>query len=173
MTQNHVIVHVLKYDKQPYRKWTGRITRREGSLIVLDAEFETDVAHDLFGFINRGTRTVEYYWLDRWYNVFRFLTDDGGTSLYYCNVSMPPALAADTLTYVDLDIDVLVQPDFTYRVLDMEEFEVNSARYGYSAEVKDNAESALRELTSLIASRQFPFQADVSRTSATTLLKRV
>ncbi|MFN2579381.1 MAG: DUF402 domain-containing protein, partial [Pyrinomonadaceae bacterium] len=81
-------------------------------------------------------RTEEYYWLDRWYNIFRFLEHDGKTRLFYCNVNTPPVFADDSLTYVDLDIDVLVQPDLSYQVLDVDEFESNAARYGYSAEVK-------------------------------------
>src|SRR5258708_11526215 len=128
---HEIIVRVLKYDGTEYRQWNARIARRERSLIILDAEFEIDVSHDLLGSIPRGTRTVEYYWLDRWYNVFRFLGDNGTTRLYYCNINLPPQLSDRVLTYIDLDIDVLVQPDLSYQVLDLEEFEINAARYGY------------------------------------------
>src|SRR5690242_4697581 len=106
-----ITVRVLKYDGIEYRCWRARLTRREGSLIVLDAEFEYDVRHHLLGEIRRGTRTMEYYWLDRWYNIFRFLRDDGETRLFYCNINLPPSIEDDVLSYVDLDIDVLVRPD--------------------------------------------------------------
>ena len=93
---------------------------------MLDAEFDADVSHHLLGEIKRGTRLIEYYWLDRWYNVFRFLSDNGSTRLYYCNVNRLPSFDGHVLTYVDLDIDVIVQPDFSYDVLDIAEFEANS-----------------------------------------------
>ena len=125
--------------------------------MVLDAEFEFDVQHHLLGDIPRGTRTIEYYWLDRWYNVFRFLKADGSTRLYYCNVNMPPKLEGDALTYIDLDIDILVQPDLSYRVLDLDEFAANAGRYGYSEEIKFQADAAVAELISMIETRQFPF----------------
>jgi protein associated with RNAse G/E len=70
---------------------------------------------------------------------------------------MPPKLEGDRLTYVDLDIDLLVQPDLSYQVLDLEEFEINAVRYGYSPEVREHAQEAVKELTSIIISRQFPF----------------
>ncbi|HSP63094.1 MAG TPA: DUF402 domain-containing protein [Pyrinomonadaceae bacterium] len=152
-----IAVRVLKYDGAEYRRWRGRLARREGSLIVLDAAFEFDVRHHLLGEIPRGTRTIEYYWLDRWHNVFRFLDADGSTRLSYCNVNMPPTFEDDVLTYIDLDIDILVQPDLSYQVLDLEEFAANAARYAYSEEVKRQAHAAVDELISMIERRQFPF----------------
>ena len=119
---DQVSVRVLKYDGTEYRRWNAKISQHDGSLLVLDAEFEYDVQHDLLGAIRRGTRTIEYYWLDRWYNIFRFLESDGATKLYYCNVNMPPSIEGGILSYIDLDVDVLVQPDYSYQVLDMEEY---------------------------------------------------
>ena len=152
-----VTVRVLKYDGAEHRRWSAKLARREGSLIVLDAAFEFEVQHHLLGDIQRGTRTIEYYWLDRWYNVFRFLKGDGSTRLFYCNVNTPPKFENEVLTYIDLDIDILVQPDLSYQVLDLEEFAENAARYGYSEEIKRQAHAAVATLISMIETRQFPF----------------
>ena len=152
-----ITVRVLKHDGAEHRRWNARLARREGSLIVLDAEFEFDVQHHLLGDIQRGTRTIEFYWLDRWYNVFLFLRADGSTRLYYCNVNVPPKFEDDVLTYIDLDVDILVQPDLSYQVLDLEEFAANAGRYGYSEETKRQADAAVSELILMIETRQFPF----------------
>jgi len=152
-----ITVRVLKYDSTEYRRWNARVASRDRSLLILDAEFEHDVQHHLLGDIRRGTQTIEYYWLDRWYNVFRFMNDNDGTRLYYCNVNMPPSFENDVLSYVDLDIDILVQPDLSYQVLDLEEFAANAARYGYPGEVKNQTHLAVDELISMIETRQFPF----------------
>jgi protein associated with RNAse G/E len=152
-----ITVRVLKYDGTEYRRWNATMARHEGGLVVLDAEFEKDVQHELLGEIARGTRTIEYYWLDRWYNVFRFLEADGTTKLFYCNVNMPPTITSSVLTYIDLDIDILVRPDGSYQVLDLEEFAANAARYGYSEQVKTQAHAAVNKLASMIKGRQFPF----------------
>ena len=154
---DQITVRVLKYDGTEYRRWEATLAQRDESLIVLDAAFADDVRHNLLGNISRGTRTIEYYWLDRWYNIFRFLESDGTTKLYYCNVNMRPEISRGILSYIDLDLDILVQPDFSYQVLDLEEFEANAARYGYTDQVKRQAHGALAELVLMIENRQFPF----------------
>ena len=152
-----ITVRVLKYDGTEYRRWKASLAQQEDSLLVLDAEFEYDVQHQLLGEINRGTRTIEYYWLDRWYNIFRFLDDKGQTRLFYCNVNMPPAYADSTLSYVDLDIDILAQPDLSYQVLDQDEFEKHAELFGYDDDTRRQAHSAVDELIAMIEQRQFPF----------------
>jgi hypothetical protein len=156
-TTESVTVRVLKYDGTEYRRWRGRLARKETSLVVLDAQFDVEVSHHLLGEIQRGTKTIEYYWLDRWYNVFQFLNDDEKTRLYYCNINMPPTFDQNLLTYIDLDIDILVQPDFSYQVLDLAEFERNAKHYGYSKDVRMRAHAALDEAVSIIETHQFPF----------------
>jgi protein associated with RNAse G/E len=154
---DQITVRVLKYDGTEYRRWDATLAQRDESLIVLAAEFADEVQHHSLGNIRRGTRTIEYYWLDRWYNIFRFLETDGATKLYYCNVNMRPEISRGILSYIDLDLDILVQPDFSYQVLDLEEFEANAVRYGYTDQVKRQAHKALAELISMIETRQFPF----------------
>jgi protein associated with RNAse G/E len=54
---------------------------------------------------------------------------------------------------------VLVQPDFSYQVLDLEEFENHSRLYSYPDDVRKNAYNAVEELIRLIEARDFPFRA--------------
>ena len=129
----------------------------EGPLLVLDAIFEDEIEHDLLGTISSGTISTEFYWLDRWYNVFRFSDPDRKLKNYYCNVNQPPSFDGRVLSYIDLDIDVFVAPDLTYKILDVEDFEENARRYAYPEEVQANARRAVDELTGLIESRAFPF----------------
>ena len=113
--------------------------------------------HEKLGTIARGTKTIEYYWFDHWFNVFRFLKPDGQTLLYYCNVNLPPSLYEGVLSYVDLDIDILVSPDLSYEILDLKEFESNAELYQYPRETQLQARAAVDQLISLIESREFPF----------------
>ena len=161
-----ITVRVLKHNGAEHRRWNATLSRREGDLIVLDAEFDVDVSHESLGEIKRTTKTVEYYWFNRWYNVFRFLKDDGSTRLWYCNINTPPELNGGTLTYIDLDIDILVQPDFSFQVLDEDEFETNAGLYGYSPEEKISARSAVDELIGMIEQHHFPFVVESSSVSS-------
>jgi len=157
VAESNLVVSVLKYDGSEHRRWPARIARIDGPLLVLDAVFEDEIEHDLLGTISSGTISTEYYWLDRWYNVFRFSDPAGKLKNYYCNVNQPPSFDGRVLSYIDLDIDVLVAPDLTYKILDVEDFEENARRYAYPEEVQANAHRALAELTGLIESKAFPF----------------
>src|SRR5438876_7340080 len=120
-----IIVRACKYDGAEHRCWPATIRREEGSLLVLDAKFDEEIQHDLLGTIASGTSSVEYYWLDRWYNIFRLTNPNGSKTIYYCNINIPPSFEGQTLSYIDLDIDILVESNFLYRVVDLEEFERN------------------------------------------------
>jgi protein associated with RNAse G/E len=133
------------------------LLRQEGALLVLDAKFPDEVVHDLLGTIAAGTHSLEYYWLDRWYNVFRFAQPNGDLRNYYCNVNVPPTFDGEILSYVDLDLDILVAPDFSYRILDLEDFETNANKYQYPSELQTRARQAIDELVIMIKTRQFPF----------------
>jgi protein associated with RNAse G/E len=151
-----ITVNSRSYDGQVRRSWKCELVERVDPLLVFVGEFETDVRHTDLGHIKRGTISYEYYWLDRWYNIFRFHEPTGELRNYYCNINLPPTFDGSYLDYVDLDIDVLVRPDLTYTVLDREDFERNAELYGYPDDVTAKVEATLNELLELIDTRQLP-----------------
>ncbi len=153
-----VIVSACKYDGTEHRRWPARIKSLDDELLILDAEFDEDIRHHLLGLVARGTQSVEYYWLNRWYNIFRFLNPNGQLRSFYCNVNVPPVFDGQVLSYVDLDIDILVAPDLSYQIVDEDEFAANADRYNYPPLIRQRAYQALRELLDLIEKRAFPFQ---------------
>ena len=154
---DEITVSVRKYDGREHRRWRARVAKREGTLLILDAVFEEEIEHGLLGTIALGTVSTEYYWLDRWYNVFRFSDSSGKLKSFYCNINEPPSFDGHVLSYIDLDIDVLVAPDLTYKILDLDDFEANAKAYAYPDDVQANAHGALKELSRLIDLRAFPF----------------
>jgi Uncharacterized domain/protein associated with RNAses G and E len=157
-----ITVNSRKFDGSIRRSWTCRLIGQENTLLVFEGVFDCDVRHDDLGFIRRGTISYEYYWLDRWYNVFRFHEPEGKLRNYYCNLNMPPVFENGVLDYVDLDLDVLVWKDFSYKVLDREDFEENSAKFDYSEELRRTVEKSLAEIIRLIETKAFPFDYDSS-----------
>ena len=57
----------------------------------------------------------------------------------------------------DLDVDVVVNRDFSFKILDQEEFDANALNYRYPAELQARSRRALSELVKLIRIRAFPF----------------
>lgn len=152
-----VTVRACKFDGTEHRRWEATLSRIEDALLVLEGKFETEIRHDLLGRIAPGTLSIEYYWLDRWYSVLCFFEPGGQLRNYYCNVNVPPNFDGRVLSFVDLDVDVLVAPDFTYSILDEDEFAANTVLYDYPPEVVSRAHQAIEELERLILARQFPF----------------
>lgn len=157
ISKRAIIVRTYKYDGTEHRHWRAQISKQEDSLLVLDAKFEEEIRHPLLGTVARDTLSVEYYWLDRWYNIFRFVEPTGELRNFYCNVNVPPVLQRNVLSYIDLDMDVLVAPDFSYSILDEDEFAANAARFNYPAEILLKSRLALEELIALIEGHAFPF----------------
>ena len=152
-----IVVRSCKHDGRVRRSWPARVARREDSLIVLEAFFAEEIRHTLIGTIEAGTLSTEFFWTDRWYSVFRFQAPDGKLLKFYCNINTPPTFESGALTFVDLDVDVLVQPDYSFEVLDEDEFERHAELYQYPAAYRLNVKEALDELRLLIEHRQFPF----------------
>lgn len=151
-------INSRKYDGSIRRTWSCEKIRHDDALIVFEGIFDVDVDHEDLGFIETGTVSREFYWLDRWYNVFRFISPNGTFRNYYCNINLPPMLSDDTLDYVDLDIDIVVWPDKTYKVLDLEEFETNSRDLRYPDEIRSGAFRALDELKIMINEGNLPHE---------------
>lgn len=153
----NISVHSYKYDGHLQRKWPARFVRSEGSLIVVEGCFDAEVVHPHLGVIRAGTHSTEFFWADRWYSVFLFREPTGEARNFYCNINTPALLSEGTLSFVDLDVDVLVRPDFSFQVLDEEEFETHAELYGYTSLYRRRVREAIGELVSLIEGRHFPF----------------
>ena len=119
--------------------------------------FDDNISHPDLGEIASGTISYEYYWLSRWFSIFRFHEPDGRFRNFYCNINMPPIFDNRTLEFVDLDIDLLVRSDWSIEILDRDEFRQNAATYGYGRRIIEKAERQVKILRSMISTREFPF----------------
>lgn len=156
--QNKIItINSRKVNGNIHRSWKAELIGQKDSLLTFVGEFEQEVKHLHLGVIRRGTVSYEFYWLDRWYNVFRFHEPDGNLRNFYCNVNMPPTFEDGVLNYVDLDIDILVWKDFSFEILDIDEFEENSSKFNYSQEIHNKVNKSLEELKNMIKNKLFPF----------------
>ena len=155
--QNTVTINSRKYDGKIHRSWKAQLLKRQNSLLILVGEFEEDIKHEHLGVIRRGTISYEFYWINRWYNIFRFHHPDGSLRNFYCNVNLPPKFKNNVLDYIDLEIDLVVQKDFSYSILDLDEFEQNSIKFSYSQNLRQSAFSSLEKLISLVKIKSFPF----------------
>lgn len=118
-------VTVRKLDPAGGEKWRWKavVHQATATSVVVEARYNAGDA-DRFGLPFRGgDRLLESYFADRWYNVFAvFAADTGDFKGWYCNVSRPAQWLDGEITWVDLELDVVVHRDGRSAVLDEDEF---------------------------------------------------
>ena len=155
-----ITVNSRKYDLTIRRSWQCELISLEDQQLVLKGVFVTEVLHPELGRIETGTISHEFFWFDRWFNIFRFEQPNGTLRNYYGNICMPPTFNGNTLDYVDLDIDIVVWPDRSRQILDKEEFAENAHRWSYPDAVLKEVDDGINKLEEMVVNRHFPFSFD-------------
>lgn len=151
---NSITVHKLDYQGQPMWQYAGTVLRRDSTKIVLEAYFNRDDRATDYHIFKRGDRMVEWFFNDRWYNIFELRHhEDDHLEGWYCNITRPARFEDDALYADDLALDVMVYPDGKTLVLDEDEFDT----LDIDATTRQNAENALRELLRLVDEGWGPF----------------
>lgn len=126
---------------------------REANSITLEALFDREDMPFMDVVLKQGDRFVEYYYTDRWYNIFVIYDrEDGGLKGWYCNIGMPAEIEGATVAYVDLALDLWVSAEGTRTLLDQDEFE----SLGLSDELREGALNGLRDLEQVFESNNPP-----------------
>jgi protein associated with RNAse G/E len=155
--QMEIIVNSRKFDGKLHRSWNCELIEETTNYWLLVGKFEHEVNHSKLGEIKQGTISYEYFFKDKYFNIFRFHEPNGELKFYYCNISLLPKFENNVLDFVDLDIDVLVKKDFSFEILDEDEFEKNTKLFNYSDETKILVNKSLEDLIKMIRSKDFPF----------------
>ncbi len=92
---------------------------------------------------------LQFFWPERWYTLSAFY-DDRVLRHTYASIIQPATIGIERLSYVDLDLSVLVKADQTYEVLTQAEFEQMAELLHYSEETRRGALMAQRTITSSI-----------------------
>lgn len=159
--QKLTVVTVYKLDESGQEVWQypARLLARQANFVRLEANFNRDDMDLGFATFKRGDRFVEYFYTDRWYNIFAVYDRDGaGLMGWYCNLCRPAVIeeigGGKTAVYCeDLALDLWVPPDASAPlILDEEEF----ATLAISAAERQQAQQALKQLLSLAQQNQLP-----------------
>ena len=138
-------ITVLKRDLDGEVTWQyeGHVLKRETNCVVLEAFFNCDDMSFMDVVLKRDDRFLETFYTDRWYNVFEIYDRDNKKFKgWYCNVGFPAVLEKDTVSYIDLALDLWVATDGTQTVLDEDEF----LELSMDVMTRAHAVSALEEL---------------------------
>jgi uncharacterized protein len=135
-------------------RYPGVVLEQQPDRITLEASFDHPDVPVLNTTLRRGDRFIETYYTQRWYNIFAIHDrEDDRLKGWYCNIGKPAVLeAGNTISYVDLALDLWVAPDGTQTVLDEDEF----AALDLDTETRSRARAALEELQIMFSSNKEP-----------------
>lgn len=123
MESDQLTVLKLKPTGEVIWSYTGRRLEQVGPRLVLEAFFDLDDRQKDGMIFAKGDRFIETYYTDRWYNIFKIYSrDDNSLRGWYSNIARPVQIDGNTVSYVDLALDLLVFPDGRQVVLDEDEF---------------------------------------------------
>lgn len=105
-------------------KYEGDLIDRNENSVTLEALFTREDMPFMDVIFKKNDLFIEYYYTDRWYNIFEIYDrDDGKLKGWYCNIGQPAVIEDGVVSYVDLALDLWVSVNGNQTVLDEDEFE--------------------------------------------------
>jgi protein associated with RNAse G/E len=151
-------IYTQKYDGSPLYRWRAELVDWGDDWLVWHAGVGTSVLLERSGTsFALDHSSISYVWLKRPYYVVADFGADGSFRQYYCNIVLPPRLDGSRLSMIDLDLDVLVDERGRTRLVDVGEFEANSAAMGYPPDIETLAWSAVAEIERMAQFGLMPF----------------
>lgn len=149
-----VTVKKLNLNRELVIAYSGEILARTADTIVLEARFQRPTMDLGYAVFEQHDRFVEYFFTDRWYNIFEIHSvHDDHLKGWYCNIAYPAVFGKGTIEQIDLALDVWINPGGSYRVLDHDEFD----RLAIDRVTRLRAQQAVGELIYLLYQRTAPF----------------
>lgn len=135
-------------------EYGGEVVACGETWVCVNARFnfpDKDAGYVVF---RQGDTFVEWYYTDRWYNVFTLYdVDDGHHKGWYCNVTRSAELTENLIAADDLALDVFVSPQREILILDEDEF----AALALPPEDQQAAWAAVEAIKRAVAAHESPF----------------
>jgi len=150
---DQVTVRKLDHDGSEVVSYPGRVLKRAEDAIVLRTSWDREPMDLAFVTLEPEDCWTEYFYSDRWYNIFEIRASNGRLKGWYCNITRPAHIGEETVVAEDLALDLWVAPDRSTKVLDADEF----AELSLAPRERRAAQQALAELQAMVTEGVSPF----------------
>lgn len=149
-----VLVHKLDTRGEVTVAYEGTLVEALPDGVRLEARWTRPTLPLDYTTFETGDCFIEWYYTDRWYNIFEIHGTDGTLKGWYCNVAEPATISDNVIACRDLLLDLWVSPDRSMLVLDEDEFAADTE---LDAEMRAAALRALDELQRMVRASEPPF----------------
>ncbi|HZX05507.1 DUF402 domain-containing protein [Kribbella sp.] len=139
--QPHRLLEAIRLGEDEHGLWVGSLPGSRGQRA--DGSWQS-IDHHRVRLFPRGQ------WWSALFNDVPHLT------AIYCDITMPAEFGVDSVTAVDLDLDIRLLRDGTVKVMDEDEFRDHQLRYDYPPQVIATAQAVCDHLAATITSTE-PF----------------
>jgi hypothetical protein len=152
-----ITIHLIKPAKNTVITYQATLLERSDTHMLVHAQWERPYLDTGYVVFEPGDNLYEYFYCNRWYNIYQLHTAEGVLKGWYCNITRPAVLQDDTIESEDLELDVFVSPDrSTFLVLDEDEYAARGLATSDPA-AHHAARAALDELRQMVERGEQPF----------------
>ena len=163
-TSLDVIVCKQKYDARVTSKWEGRLlilpmlsSASSWRVVLHHPEFHQQIKK---GSVKKTSSLfLQCLSTKRPLMVLLEYSMDGTFLGAKCDAALPATQTGRIIQFCDLDLDLMVKPDFSSSVRDRKDFQKNSQKMRYPSSVISKAHQGIKLAQTLLTTRQFPFDA--------------
>jgi hypothetical protein len=154
-------IQSYKHDESLHRIWEKATVVYSDEEIVIVANKRTKVIESNGRFWHTREPSVTWFYKKHWFNIIGIIKKN--SIHFYCNIASPYLCDEEGLKYIDYDLDIKVIEDFTYNILDRNEYNKHKDKMDYPTELKKILENELKVLRRMIENREEPFDVEIIR----------
>lgn len=154
-------IKALKHPNIPHYEWEGELLRHTPDyVLVLCKPGRKLIHHTKNKVFTVNNTSLEFFSLNECFTAAMEI-EEGKVVSAYCNVAKPSVFHNGEISFIDLDLDYIQEKNKEWKVVDEDEFELNSIKYKYPVELKNEAVKALAKLKEEVRLGNFPFNNQV------------
>jgi uncharacterized protein len=154
-------IKALKYPDILHYEWEGELLRHTpDNVLVLCKPGRKLIHYTKNKVFTINNTSLEFFSLNEWFTAAQEI-EEGKIVSAYCNVAKPSLFQNGELSFIDFDLDYIQEKNQEWKVVDEDEFELNSIKYNYPVELKNDAVKALAELKEKVRLGYFPFNNQI------------
>lgn len=150
---NKKLVRVVSYDykRNLYKTWNASIIEQDKEKILTCHQYPFIITNSLGQVKKFNIAVVVTHFFNRWFNIIAVFNKKKTFVHWYVNLTTPIQFDGVTITYEDLLLDFRVHPDFSWELLDQDEYDAHVLELGEEKVATIN--KVIQELITLIKNK--------------------
>jgi len=150
---NKKSVRVVSYDykRDLYKTWDASIIEQDPEKIIVRHEYPFIITYSSGKTKRFNIAIMVTHFFNKWFNIIAVFNKKKTFIHWYVNLTTPIQFDGSTITYEDLLLDFRVHPDFSWELLDQDEYDVHVLELGEEKVATIN--KVTQELITLISNK--------------------